>query len=844
VKTERFHWIDFIKAAAILAVIVDHSFGILYSNRLIQGYAYYSVTLFILVSGITSAISIERRLKVNARYILDRLLPILILYILGTLVYHYTKHRSIVLTDLMHQLITFSASGPFYFILFYIQLVVISPLLYKIFSRVGSITRVFWLLVIFGIATLLNSYVLFQGIYGGGKYFLGGMYLFIFSFGVFVYFYLSRLTKIVPLILIFILSVLCLFFFAQTRLILNAFSNPPNGFLILYSLIIFWLLFSVWNLLIRPVPVFFKLLRPFASIGKLSLYIFVFHYLFLSIANQIAHTVPMLQNRWILRVWIIAFALIPPMCIGFILNPFFDKKKAIRPMIAIQNLKRFTEDLMQKWRAFFSAHPEFKFILIVLSVAYILRSVLAVQGGQLFWPDETRFSYGYNSIISLLKGDTQSFFTVYVNAPAHSGFYLLSGIMGVIQKIISRITNHDFQQMYWVSALLFSIFSAGNILLVYLIALKAGAERGEALIAGVCMALSNSMFYYTRHLLPYDSSMFFALVALWIGLNEQRYRVYGISGFMIGLSIWVYSGYWIFCVAVVGVLALYKVRSLRECFLRGATMGIGSLLPVYVLLVFGLANGSDTAVSNFVRFLNTAKQGSFREGWTLPWEYFWHSEHGVLLIWLIGLVSALVILVRNPAARQTYFVYWIGAILAIYTIFVFGSSVLEKFVIYGRFARELIPFLSLIVAFSMYTHRNVFLRHRVVSSLGVLFLTTQVFSNFYSPLTQKWPRDFYNNVTKTYGEVYRDVSVLGPSVNNQVTLDSSKKSLIVLNVDLPYPVTGRKQEYSGKRLLKEGHPLSYWPYQYEGWSPTERKFLRISPLFMELIEVYPITSGN
>jgi hypothetical protein len=81
----------------------------------------------------------------------------------------------------------------------------------------------------------------------------------------------------------------------------------------------------------------------------------------------------------------------------------------------------------------------------------------------------------------------------------------------------------------------------------------------------------------------------------------------------------------------------------------------------------------------------------------------------------------------------------------------------------------------MIVAFSVYTYRNVFLQHCFLTRLGILLLLVEVSYNFYTPLAQKWPRDFYDHVVKKYGEVYRAVSVLGPSVINQVALDPGKK---------------------------------------------------------------------
>jgi hypothetical protein len=291
-------------------------------------------------------------------------------------------------------------------------------------------------------------------------------------------------------------------------------------------------------------------------------------------------------------------------------------------------------------------------------------------------------------------------------------------------------------------------------------------------------------------------------------------------------------------------LVFYQTRNSKECVFRGAMIGVGSLLPIYMLLVIGLVSGSSRVISNFVHFLDTAKQGGFREGWSLPWEYLWHSEHTLLLIWLICLVIALVLLLKKKLSGQKYVIYWIAASLVIYSIFIFGSTVFEKFVIYGRFARELIPFFCLIMAFSVYRFRDIFLKHRVFSVLGILFLIIQATFNFYPPIVQKWPKDFYNNVNQVYGKVYRDAAVLGPSIKNDIKLDRNKKNLVVLNIDFLYPIIEQKPGYSGKLLMKENHPLAYWPYQYEGWAPQERKILRASNLSMELIEVNPFNGVN
>lgn len=53
----RLLWIDCAKFAAIVAVVVDHCNGFLYTNPYIAYASYYSVCLFILLAGVSTGIS-------------------------------------------------------------------------------------------------------------------------------------------------------------------------------------------------------------------------------------------------------------------------------------------------------------------------------------------------------------------------------------------------------------------------------------------------------------------------------------------------------------------------------------------------------------------------------------------------------------------------------------------------------------------------------------------------------------------------------------------------------------------------------------------------------------------
>lgn len=59
----RIKWIDCAKAVAIIAVVLDHCNGLLYTNALIAQSSYFSVSLFVLLSGMSANLSSSNRKK-------------------------------------------------------------------------------------------------------------------------------------------------------------------------------------------------------------------------------------------------------------------------------------------------------------------------------------------------------------------------------------------------------------------------------------------------------------------------------------------------------------------------------------------------------------------------------------------------------------------------------------------------------------------------------------------------------------------------------------------------------------------------------------------------------------
>ncbi len=70
---------------------------------------------------------------------------------------------------------------------------------------------------------------------------------------------------------------------------------------------------------------------------------------------------------------------------------------------------------------------------------------------------------------------------------------------------------------------------------------------------------------------------------------------------------------------------------------------------------------------------------------------------------------------------------------------------------------------------------------------------------------------------------------------DEQTLPGADASLVLLNAQYLYPVSGLKRPPPGTTLLHVRHPAQFLPYQYEGYEPHERYVLRIADISMRLV---------
>jgi len=473
-------------------------------------------------------------------------------------------------------------------------------------------------------------------------------------------------------------------------------------------------------------------------------------------------------------------------------------------------------------------------LLLLLALASLLRLVLVVQGGQMYWPDERLYTQVLD-IFDLHRGSAFEILKGLFSTQDHLGFALISAIPAAIQFRLGHALSRSGEGLMILPGIVLSQASVLSIALVYGIARRAGRDRIEALIAAALMASAATMFYYSRHLLPYDSSLLLALVALWFGVGASRRDALACGVFASAAFI-TYNGYWLIAGLVLLLHIVHEGRTtIRSAAWRALWAGIGfASVPIAIMLV-ELATGAPLLFSGMRRLAGTVTDGYAPEGFSLPWAYLWHAEHGLLLAWIAAaLFVALGRTDWNPRRRQTAMM-WVLAALCIYLGLGASSAVLHAFVVMGRQSRQVVPFLCLATAAAVAQ----LLEHRRGSTwmvaACVAALVVQAGWNFRQPLQQRFPRDVVSEITAKYGPIDFDNTIQGPPPAREHV----ESQWVLFNAQHLYHPRAPRPPLPASviEVMRFRHPLQFLPYQYEGLEPMERQVLRSNDIAMRLVDV-------
>ncbi len=483
------------------------------------------------------------------------------------------------------------------------------------------------------------------------------------------------------------------------------------------------------------------------------------------------------------------------------------------------------------------------FLIVLILLAWSFRLILVFHGGQLYWPDEMRYFRTWKLLYYISNGNIgEAVDALIPDSHGNGGFIFLSTVPAFFQYGIIILKNLPLTlasvgDTGWVPALFLSTASVTSIGLIYAVSRKKGASEIEGLLAAFLMTISVSMLYYSRHLFSYDLAMALGLLTLLLGLNQHwNIRQSVLCGLLAFSTFWVYNGYWSFALTSLIFHTLSGKPPKRDMIKRGVISGFGFILPIALLTLWTFYRGTTPFITKLVRSSQVITQGDFSEGWSLPWVYLWQAEHGLLFLWGIGIGIVLWLSFRDRSPAREQGLVWVGALTGIYLLLIFYSSVLEKMVVFGRLARQMVPFLCLSTSCGLtYFVERYWSKGKSWMLIIFILILIQTMFNFSGPIYQRFPTEVKDQIMANYGKTSHDLSIVGPMIEGKIDRGKSAR-YVLLNAQHLYPILDSKIPPAGKVLLSFTHPLQYLPYQYEGHIPKERSILRSTDISMRLID--------
>jgi hypothetical protein len=475
----------------------------------------------------------------------------------------------------------------------------------------------------------------------------------------------------------------------------------------------------------------------------------------------------------------------------------------------------------------------------ILGASAALRFIACSRGGQYFFGDEERYDRCVRLYVAVAHGDWHAARGV-LAMPEHPLFAWVGAAATAIQHLLAQATHfgdwgrHPEGILFTMGmgACVLSLFSTANILLVYRLARGLQADREEALWAALLMAASNTSFYYARHLLPYDCALFACLLALAVGLRAPVSWRAATSGALAAAAYLLYNGYWFVPAAVAASLLVVWRGEPRRSRLAGL-WAAGFALGLGITLSVGTLAGGSGYWTTMAAFSGSVTQGLFAEGWSLPWAYLWESEGPVGAAAAACVIAAAVGELGRGRPLGPRLLAWLAALAAGYGLLALFSSGLGQFVVYARSVKPLVPFACLAAgwALRLLIGGRGWLRAAAAAALAISGAM-----HIESHLGRVFPREFEISVLRAWGNPKRSLSVSG-SLYVPLAMRVTRPDLALANAQFLYPIRGYIGFPEGDTILKAENPLSYRPYQYEGFTPRERAILRSNDVTMRLIRL-------
>jgi hypothetical protein len=461
-------------------------------------------------------------------------------------------------------------------------------------------------------------------------------------------------------------------------------------------------------------------------------------------------------------------------------------------------------------------------VISILSVSSILRWLLILRGGQFYFPDESRYGIAQDALVLLLDGKVKTALLTLLGELAHVGFKFTA--------LIPAFFENKLGTTLALPAIFFSFFSILNLLLIWKIALATDAYPRIANYSLFIAASSQVLLYYARHIFPYDEAMFFGLLALYVTLKDpNKPRTLFLSGALSFLCLVTYNGYWVIAAFALIVTIFNGVKEKHWFWKRSTFLGLGFFAPLALLLLLCLLIGKDF-LGDYGVYLQKITQGSFSEGWSLPFEYFWHAEHGFIVI--AGLLTILALFHLKEKVNKILYI-GLGGMLFVYLGLVIPSNLTHTFVVYARTARQLMPFLVLTAAYGLGCLQTWKSERRWVANFVLAVIFIQAVWNYRLEYKLIYPQEFIQELQTQYP----DFEISSKMMRFYTPLVCQNNGVLAVNYHYIYTWPQSIPDVQGDLLMQAPHPVNFLPYQYDGYTPMERQAIRTEKIEMVFYKI-------
>jgi hypothetical protein len=434
----------------------------------------------------------------------------------------------------------------------------------------------------------------------------------------------------------------------------------------------------------------------------------------------------------------------------------------------------------------------------VLGVSLALRSVLVAHGGQQFWPDEDRFEFCRTAAADLLGGQFMAAARVVFGSADHILFRACA--------IVPALAENVFRSGPWLPGLFFAVVSTAVLWAAGLLARAAGGDERERFFTVLAAASCASLFYYSRHFVPYDLSLFFFLIALSRVMRPRRdmwscicVGLWSACGFL------AYNGYWTLVPVAAGLFL--ATATTGRSFIRSATgFGAGFLVPNVAVIAIGRWLGFDL-VASYSSFSSTTVQGNLDQAWRFIGEYFCQAEGINVLIY----AAAVCVTVWAAFSRRGVMggIYAALITMVLYGLIVLGSDVFLKIAVAARHVRVIAPFCAWTVGASLAWIAGRCRWGTGIAAACSILMVCAAAKSFYVPLTQVFPRDF--------GEAARSAIMAGRSAGEGLQPLQMQNNWFLHNPGWNQPIPS-----DARVRWSRPHPFAYGPYLFEGYDEARR----------------------